>query len=217
MPSFPNTPIQKNFNSGGPAFLSLTDADFSVLGGATGSTIGSGVVTNGAAAYVGDYVDSVTFSNNQEAWIELAGTHEYFGVFICLTTPGGSYNGYQASWATGANGLTCQKLTSGSQSPLGSSVTLVASAGDALGITRSGNNIYVWTRQSGVYTLQITTSDASYTGGGAVGFDMFRTGATALDNFGYGEFVEYGQIDNEDYRCFPKYKMRTPTYGYLPR
>jgi hypothetical protein len=206
--AFPTTSVQKTFPQS-DGLLTSQDSDFSALGGATTSSIVSNTVVNGTAAYVGNYLDTpADQGTDMECYIDCVDSGAYFGVFARLTTPAGSYDGYQASWATPT--VTAQRLDNGVQTQIGSSASVTLATGDALGVEVIGSAIKVYTRQSGTWTERVSTTDATYSAAGTVAFDMFQGGSfIGLDNMGYGPAVAAGtSLPRRSRRAYAGLTMR---------
>jgi hypothetical protein len=191
--AFPTTSVLDNFNRANGAL----GADWSTLGGTSGQP---SIVSNAVSSttdYTGAWWDTSSFGPDSEVFISCPTAGDpYWGLFARLADPGGSYDGYQASWASNGTGnLTLQRLDNGVQTPLGSAVTLSKANGDKLGLEVTGTspNITVrcYTDTGSGWTQRIeVTGETSYSAAGFLGFDRYDPGDGGnLDDFGGGTVV----------------------------
>jgi hypothetical protein len=187
--AFPTTAVLENFTGSDGANL---DSDWTALSGATLPKIQSNQCANqGAATYIGAWYDLSTFGADSEAYLTVPVFSDYVGVFCRLSSPSGSYNGYQASWA--GSSLTIQRLDAGVQTQLGAAVTLAKANGYKLGIEAIGSTIKVYADTGGGWVERASRTDSTHSAAGYIGFDAFDgSSLTRIDDFGGGTVVGGG-------------------------
>lgn len=209
--AFPNTPVIETFTAAdGTLVASL--ANWADLGGASIANILSNAATTvgGGGSYCGAFIDTATYGPDCEAYVTCTEAGAYFGVIARGSDLAGTPDGYKAGWNSDAGGtITLENMTTSTVLDSLSSGSGTPSVGDKLGIQCVGSTIRVFIDAGSGWTQMISEVDTAHSGAGNIGFDMFDSGGIAVDDFGGGTFVEYGQVDDPDYSKFPHYKLRT--------
>jgi hypothetical protein len=164
------------------------------FGGGNGpAIIGNQVGPDEAGDFSFMYWNQTTFGVNAEAFIDIVTKHtvdDNDSMQIGLIQSGSPFNGYLVAAEILAAGdvLKVVRYDAGVGTLLGSTVAQEITNGDAIGIRRTGNDIQIWHRTGGTWSLKAVRTDSAYAGPWFAGFYASDTssGAYLYDNFGGG-------------------------------
>jgi hypothetical protein len=206
----------------------FTRADASNLGTdwsqfAFGTGNGPAIITNQvgpdeAVDFSFMYWNQTTFGVNAEAFIDIVTKYtvdDYDSMQVGLIQSASPFNGYLVAADILSTGdvLKVFRYDNGVGTLLGSTVAQEITNGDAIGIRRTGNDIQIWHRTGGVWSLKAVRTDSTYTGPWFAGFYASDTNAGAFlyDNFGGGMLTPiWDHFDRADENPLA-YPWRVPT------
>lgn len=196
MPSFPTTPVLDDFNRADEHPLNF--------GGRWGASLsGDGaeerVIGNRAGIWnsgTGQLWQDALFGPDCEVYYDLpvAGTSFFHQLWLRVTSPGSSYNGY-LFLATVDGGLanTFNRIDAGVSTQLGASLASTFADGDSIGANAIGPTLTLYRKTGGVWTPLGSRTDATYATAGYISFMPSATGSLG-DNFGGGTYADIGTL-----------------------
>lgn len=189
--AFPTTSVLDTF-TGADETPITTNWTAPAGSGDTGANLTSNQL-GGGSGFHSAYYDLATYGPDFEGFATMAtlpGTSEDMEVRCCTLNAGVWDDGYGCRITGGATfTMTLRRIDNGSSTAIATQGSLSISAGDKLGLEKSGSNIRGYLFQSGSWSLILDQADATYNNSGiAIGL-LMNGGSPRFDDFGGGTIV----------------------------
>jgi hypothetical protein len=190
---FPTTGVIDDFNRADENLSSGNWASPTYSGDIAPAVFSNQVRSSSSGSSFADaYWAATTFGPDCEAYFTIStlpsGT-EIIYLDIRIQSPGTSgMDCYEVVWDASSATARIYRIDDGTNTLLGSTVSVAYNAGDGYGFGVIGSSITLYRRVSGVWSSQATRTDSTYSSAGNIGLGC-QAQTVRLDDFGGGTVV----------------------------